>query len=75
MFLWVTLPEGMDTEALLHEAVRRGVAYVPGRAFHPENGDAGRELVGANTARLSYSVVSEAEIAKGIAVLGEVFGH
>ena len=75
MFLWVTLPEGMDTETLLHEAVRRGVAYVPGRAFHPENGDPGRELVGGNTARLSYSVVSEAEIAKGIAVLGEVFGH
>ena len=74
MFLWITLPEGVDTEALLPEAVRRGVAYVPGRAFHPENAVPSSPLVhGSNTARLSYSVVSAGEVDKGIATLAEVF--
>ncbi|MGO4107811.1 aminotransferase-like domain-containing protein [Paenibacillus sp. YAF4_2] len=34
MFLWVELPEGLDTEALLKVAVSKGVAFVPGSAFY-----------------------------------------
>jgi 2-aminoadipate transaminase len=32
-FLWLTLPERIDTEALFPVALEEGVAYIPGRAF------------------------------------------
>ena len=32
-FLWLTLPEGIDTEALFPQALAEGVAYIPGPAF------------------------------------------
>ena len=64
MFLWITLPERLDTEALLPRAVERRVAYVPGRPFFALGG-------GHNTMRLSYSNASPAQIAAGMAALGE----
>ena len=35
LFLWVTLPDWMDTASLLPEMVSRGVAYIPGRTSSP----------------------------------------
>lgn len=64
MFLWITLPERLDTEALLPRAVERRVAYVPGRPFFALGG-------GQSTLRLSYSNASPAQIAAGMAALGE----
>jgi 2-aminoadipate transaminase len=32
-FLWLTLPEGIDTEELFPIALEEGVAYIPGPAF------------------------------------------
>lgn len=63
MFLWLTLPEGMDAAALLPRAVEKGVAYVPGGAFFP-NRDR------TNCLRLSYSLPSVGDIAEGVARLG-----
>ncbi|ADY25386.1 putative transcriptional regulator, GntR family [Deinococcus proteolyticus MRP] len=63
MFLWVTLPEGLDTAALLPRAVENRVAYVPGTPFYAQGG-------GANTMRLSYSNATPAQIEAGIAALG-----
>ena len=34
-FTWLTLPEAIDTIALRAAATEAGVAYVPGRPFHP----------------------------------------
>lgn len=34
MFIWVTLPEKVDAEALLACAVKEGVAFVPGATFY-----------------------------------------
>ncbi len=66
LFLWVTLPEGMDTERLLREAVEdEGVAYVAGTGFHADGG-------GANTMRLNFSFPSEASIQEGIARLARL---
>ncbi len=65
MFLWVTLPEGNDTMALLDKAVEQKVAYVPGEPFHANGG-------GKNTLRLSYSIATEKQIDAGIARLGKV---
>ncbi len=65
LFLWVTLPEGMDTSKLLAEAVEQRVAFVPGAAFYPCGG-------GENTLRLNFSNASPEKIREGIARLGQV---
>ena len=64
MFLWVRLPEGMNTITLLPQAVERNVAFVPGWAFYADKAD-------ARTLRLSFVTASVAQINTGIAALGE----
>ncbi|WP_425148004.1 PLP-dependent aminotransferase family protein [Deinococcus sp.] len=64
MFLWVTLPQGLDTAALLKRAVERGVAFVPGAPFFALGG-------GHNTLRLSFSSATLEQIERGIAALGQ----
>jgi 2-aminoadipate transaminase len=63
MFLWLTLPEGMESEALLERALAEKVAFVPGRQFHPGGG-------GANTMRLNFSHSGPAQISEGVRRLG-----
>ena len=66
LFVWVRLPEGIDTARLLDRAVKEaGVAFVPGAAFFHD----GR---GRNTMRLSYSLAGEIEIGEGIARLARL---
>ena len=64
MFLWVTVPEGLDTTPLLERAVARKVAFVPGAPFYALGG-------GENTMRLSFSSANDGQIARGIRALGE----
>lgn len=66
MFLWAELPEGIDATALFEEAVGRKVAYVPGTHFYAQGGH-------DNTLRLNYTMADEAEIEKGMQLLGELF--
>jgi 2-aminoadipate transaminase len=61
-FLWVDLPEGVDTVALLERATQEGVTFVPGRGFFAHGG-------GESSLRLAYSWASPAEISDGIALL------
>ncbi len=68
MFLWVTLPEGIDTTALLPRAVERKVAFVPGAPFFALGG-------GHNTMRLSFSSAGDEQIRRGIAALGGVISE
>lgn len=65
LFLWVRLPERMDTEVLLPRAVEKKVAYVVGSAFHFDRS-------GKNTMRLNFSYPSEEQIDEGIKRLAEV---
>ncbi|OZI72162.1 PLP-dependent aminotransferase family protein [Bordetella genomosp. 12] len=65
MFLWVTLPEHIDSATLLAEAVAQNVAFVPGAPFY-----AGKPQ--ANTLRLSFATVPENKINTGIAILGKL---
>jgi 2-aminoadipate transaminase len=65
LFLWVTLPEEIDTVALMPKAIEQKVAYVPGTAFYPD----GR---GKNTFRLNFSNASPEQIELGMKRLGEV---
>ncbi len=66
MFLWVTLPEGLNATDIAFEAVKANVAYVPGESFFANGG-------GENTLRLSYSVATPEELEAGMKRLGEVF--
>ena len=59
MFLWITLPEGMDTDEMFKDALEKNVAYVVGSAFHPAGG-------GHNTMRLNFSYSSDEQIREGI---------
>ncbi len=65
LFIFVWLPEGIDTRALLPKAVERGVAYVPGSEFYVDGG-------GENTMRLNYSYPSIDQIREGVRRLGEL---
>lgn len=65
MFLWVTLPEGVDAAQLLNAALEYRIAFVPGEAFHPRGG-------GANTMRLSFSNATPELIEEGIGRLGKL---
>jgi len=62
---WVTLPEPIDTLALLPEAKRAGVVYAPGTVFHPD----GRR---SSSLRLSVGQAGPDALERGIATLGEV---
>jgi 2-aminoadipate transaminase len=65
MFLWITLPQGMDADEMFKEAIERNVAYVVGSAFHPAGG-------GHNTMRLNFSYSSDEEIREGVRRLAEL---
>ena len=65
MFVWMTLPRGMDGAALLAHALQhQKVAFVPGQAFYADGSE-------ANTLRLSFSLADEAEIETGMQRLGQ----
>ncbi|MHC1684705.1 MAG: PLP-dependent aminotransferase family protein [Clostridiaceae bacterium] len=65
IFLWVTLPDYMDSRKLLETSLKKGVAFVTGEAFYPNGGH-------KNTFRLNYSGINEEKIKKGIKILGEL---
>jgi len=65
LFLWLTLPDGIDTDALFVDARERGVLFSRGTLFHVDGG-------GKNTLRLTYSAASPDQIDSGIATLGEL---
>lgn len=67
-FLWLSLPNYVDTRNLLPLAIKRGVAYVPGYSFYP---DKSRH----NNIRLNYSSVAEVDLIHGIRVLGSLFSE
>ncbi len=66
LFLWATLPEGMDAADALKIAIERKVAFVPGESFHPNGG-------GKNTMRLNFSNATNESIQEGIHRMSVVF--
>ena len=63
-FSWLTLP-GVDAVDLAGRAAQQGVADVPGTLFFPDPR-------GADSLRLSFSLVGEEQIDEGIARLGSL---
>jgi 2-aminoadipate transaminase len=65
MFLWVTCPEGVDTNELMREALVRKVLFVPGRDFFPD-------ASGQRFMRLNFSNATPEQIREGIQRLAKV---
>jgi 2-aminoadipate transaminase len=59
MFLWVTGPAELDGLTLLEQAIKRQVAFVPGRDFFPTEG-------GRNYLRLNFSNSPPEQIREGV---------
>mgnify|MGYP005817203151 CR=1 FL=1 len=65
LFVWVTLPEGLDSQAMLPRAVSARVAYVPGPAFYADG-------FGTRNMRVSFCFPTPELIIEGTRRLGEV---
>lgn len=68
MFIWLELPENINADELLDEAINRGVAYIPGEFFYANEGN-------KNTIRLNFTTVSEEEINKGMDIFAELLNE
>jgi 2-aminoadipate transaminase len=65
LFIWVTLPDYIDTTDLLARALRENVAFVPGEGAY-------RDGRGRDSMRLNYSGVDEDSIREGVRRIGKV---
>jgi 2-aminoadipate transaminase len=66
IFLWVKLPDNVDTLKLYHAALAAGVAINPGPEWSTDKAYAGSRL------RLCFASPSHDQIRQGVAVLAEV---
>jgi DNA-binding transcriptional MocR family regulator len=64
-FVWVTLPEGLDSQAMLPRGVDARVAFVPGSAFYADG-------QGARNVRLSFCFPPAERIEVGVQRFAEV---
>ncbi|MFC7394200.1 PLP-dependent aminotransferase family protein [Scopulibacillus cellulosilyticus] len=65
LFIWIELPESVDSGELFTKCLESNVAFVPGTPFFP-NGTK------KNTCRLNYSNMSKDKIIEGMKRMGEV---
>jgi 2-aminoadipate transaminase len=61
LFLWVTMPEGTDSHALLQAALAQNVAFVPGDSFYANDDREGNRHM-----RLNFSHSEPEQIREGI---------
>jgi 2-aminoadipate transaminase len=59
LFVWLTLPAGLNAETLLESALDEGVAYVPGAPFFVDG-------TGLGTMRLTFAKESPENIVEGV---------
>jgi len=64
LFVWVTLPETIDSWDLFHRAIAKKVAFIPGAAFAVEGGF-------RNTMRLNFSNATEERLRDAVQRLAE----
>jgi len=67
LFTWVELPEQIDTTALLNDAVKQNVAYMPGKEFFVEG-----QPIRNNCMRISFGGVEPPKILVGMERLAKV---
>ncbi|HET9129016.1 MAG TPA: PLP-dependent aminotransferase family protein [Propionibacteriaceae bacterium] len=64
-FVWVTLPDGLDAQAMLPRAVNARVAFTPGTAFYADG-------LGSRNMRLSFCYPTPERIREGVRRLADV---
>ncbi|CAB1061920.1 Transcriptional regulator, GntR family domain / Aspartate aminotransferase (EC [Olavius sp. associated proteobacterium Delta 1] len=64
LFLWATVPEGIDTLELFYEAIKFKVAFVPGEVFYGEN-------PAKNHMRINFSYPSKDQLTEAIKRLAD----
>lgn len=67
-FVWLTLPEGIDSYPLLYTGIDAGVVFVPGAAFSATDGP-------SNKLRLAFSAVPPEELREGVKRLAPVLAE
>ena len=65
IFLWVTLPDQLDTSDIFRDAIEEKVAYIPGSVFSASEGY-------HNTMRLNFANLEPEKITEGISRLSKV---
>jgi DNA-binding transcriptional MocR family regulator len=65
LFVWATLPEGLDAKAMMPRAIAARVAYVPGTGFYADG-------TGAGHMRLNFSFPPPERIREGVRRLAGV---
>ncbi|MDR0284811.1 MAG: PLP-dependent aminotransferase family protein [Propionibacteriaceae bacterium] len=67
-FVWLTLPEGFDSDQLMGRATSHRVAYVPGTAFYADG-------LGSRNLRLSFCFPTPERIYEGTRRLGDALAE
>lgn len=65
LFIWVELPENIDTQEVFNECLKHDVAFVPGESFFPNSAR-------KNMFRLNYSNMPKEKIVEGMKRIGKV---
>ena len=65
LFVWATLPEGLDSKAMMPRAIAARVAYVPGTGFYADG-------TGTSHLRLNFSFPPPERIREGVRRLAGV---
>jgi DNA-binding transcriptional MocR family regulator len=65
LFVWATLPEGLDSKAMMPRAIAARVAYVPGTGFYADG-------TGTANMRLNFSFSDPARLREGVRRLAGV---
>jgi len=64
LFLWVTVPEHIDTQELFYDAIKYKVAFVPGNVFFGENPS-------RNTMRVNFSFSTKEQLKEAVIRLAD----
>ncbi|MBN2263108.1 MAG: PLP-dependent aminotransferase family protein [Prolixibacteraceae bacterium] len=65
MFIWLQMPVNINTDKLVEQTMKSGVAFVPGKSFFTTN-------TGENFVRMNFSNACQSEIEKGIKIIADV---
>ncbi len=66
LFIWCTLPDGVDMQDFCKQAVLRKVCVVPGNAFLTNESDPCQSF------RINFSTPTDEQLVKGIQILGDL---
>ena len=64
LYLWLELPEQIDSEIVLSMTLQKNVSFIEGSAFYPDRSK-------KNELRLNFSNMEEAETQRGVEILAE----